>query len=336
MLDIDGVPVVAGVDDILYRLKRELALDGKQVFNIISNKNNNYMMVTCPYHNNLKAPDMQISKRKTNKYEAGFAYCHGCHKSVSLVELVSNMLGYNDFGVAGKKWIFDRFATFELDSREGIFQLPSRNKKHVEKKYVSKTKLATYRYTHPYMYKRYLTDYIIDWYDIGYDKDTNSITFPVKDEDGNCLFVAERSVNYKHYHYPKDVDKPLYGIFELKHLFPNTKEVYICESMLNVMTLAKYGIPAIGLLGTGSSNQYELLKNLPYRKYVIATDNDVAGDLGCDKLIYQLGNYKLLSRFIVKDKGYDINDLGYCKNKEEFISHCKEIELNEIKRKSRY
>ena len=165
---------------------------------------------------------------------------------------------------------------------------------------------------------------------------SNSITFPVKDEDGNCLFVAERSVNYKHYHYPKDVDKPLYGIFELKHLFPNTKEVYICESMLNVMTLAKYGIPAIGLLGTGSSNQYELLRKLPYRKYIIATDNDVAGDLGAKKLAYQLGNYKFLSRFIIKDKGYDINDLGYCKNKEEFISHCKEIEINEIKRKSRY
>lgn len=322
MLDIDGVPVLAGVDDILYRLKRELALDGKQVFNIISNKNNNYMMVTCPYHNNMKAPDMQISKRKTSKYEAGFAYCHGCHKSVSLVELVSNVLGYNDFGVAGKKWIFDRFATFELDSREGIFQLPSRNKKHTEKKYVSKEKLATYRYTHPYMYKRYLTDYIIDLYDIGYDKDTNSITFPVKDEDGNCLFVAERSVNYKQYHYPKDVDKPLYGVFELKHLFPNTKEVYICESMLNVMTLAKYGIPAIGLLGTGTSTQYELLKNLPYRKYVLCLDHDEAGLRGTKKLIEHLSNNKLLSVLVTKDKSKDINDLGYCNDKQELLSNC--------------
>ena len=333
MIDIDGVPVLAGVDDILYRLKREMALEGVEVFNNISNRNSNYLMVTCPFHNNLKSPDMQVSKKRSNKYEAGFCYCHGCHHSSSLVELVSNILGYNDFGVAGKNWILKRFATFEVENREGLLHTPQFNRVKPTQNYISKKELASYRYTHPYMYYRHLDDFVIDWYDIGYDKTTDSITFPVKDEHGNCLFVAERSIQYKRYHYPKNVDKPVYGIWELNQIFPNARVVYICESFLNALVLVKLGVPAIALMGTGSSNQYEILRRLPYRKYVIATDNDIAGDLGAKKLMYQLGNYKFLSRLVIHDKNKDINDLGYCKTFDEFMLHCSEVDLVEAKLK---
>lgn len=322
MIEIDGVPVLANVSDILYRLKREMALEGKSIFNTISNKNNSYLMVTCPFHNNTKAPDMQISKVKSNKYDIGFSYCHGCHHSSSLVELVSEILGYHDFGVAGKNWILSRFSSFELDSREGVFNIPTRNHDIIKKEYVSKEELAKYRYTHPYMYYRHLNDYIIDWYDVGYDNNTDSITFPVKDINGNCLFIAERNIKQKIYHYPKDVDKPIYGIFEANKIFPNSKYVYICESMLNTMVLTKNNIPSVALLGTGTSTQYELLKNLPYRKYVLCLDHDEAGLRGTKKLIEHLSNNKLLSVLVTKDKSKDINDLGYCNDKQELLSNC--------------
>ena len=329
MFNIDGIPVLAGVDDIIYRLKREVATNGIEVFKNINNRNSNYLMISCPYHSNTRTPDMQVSKVKSSRFDAGFCYCHGCHHKVSLVELVSNVLGYNDFGVAGKKWILDRFATFELENREGMFnRLGNSTHKH-KIEYVSEDILDTYRYTHPYMYTRHLTDELINWYDVGYDRSINAITFPVRDINGKCLFVATRSVTDKFYKYPKDVDKPLYGIYEISKLFPDAHCVYICESFLNAMMLVKWGKPAIALMGTGSESQYELLRKLPYRKFIIATDSDVAGNLGAKKLVYELGNHKLLSRLIILDEGKDINDLGSCESFNQFMSHCKEVNVFE-------
>ena len=65
------------------------------------------------------------------------------------------------------------------------------------------------------MYERGLTDEVIEEFDIGYDKDTRCITFPVRDKSGGTLFVARRSVDTKYFNYPKEAEKPLYGLFEL-------------------------------------------------------------------------------------------------------------------------
>ena len=143
---------------------------------------------------------------------------------------------------------------------------------------------------------------------------TKEITFPVRDIDGRCLFVARRSITGKRYSYPSNVDKPIYGLYELHRLFKDVNKVYICESMFNCMTLTNQGVPAVALLGTGSEHQYKLLQDLPFRKYVIATDNDEAGNKGAIKLYNALKDYKLLSRLILKDKTKDINDYGYCKS----------------------
>ena len=46
-------------------------------------------------------------------------------------------------------------------------------------------------------------------FDIGYDKDRRAITFPVKDRQGRCLFIARRSVVGKEYNYPLGAVMPL-------------------------------------------------------------------------------------------------------------------------------
>ena len=158
-------------------------------------------------------------------------------------------------------------------------------------------------------------------FDVGFDPESECITFPIKDIHGNILFIAKRSVNTKWYHYPMGVDKPLYGIYELNKFYPNTKSVIICESMINCLTCWTYGQPALALNGTGSYNQIRQLSKLPYREYILGLDPDNAGRMGSEKIINNLKTKKLLKQLVIPE-GKDINDL----TKEEF----KALEIKNI------
>lgn len=111
----------------------------------------------------------------------------------------------------------------------------------------------------------------------GYDDNTKCITFPIRDKNGNCLFIARRSVKGKYFNYPSNAEKPLYGLYELYQLKDFPKEIYICESMLDALTLWTHKKYAVALNGLGTKNQYEQLNKLPCRKFILATDNDIAG-----------------------------------------------------------
>ena len=91
--------------------------------------------------------------------------------------------------------------------------------------------------------------------------------------------------------------------------------------MFNALTLMRF-VPTVALLGTGSHNQIETLKNLPYRRYVLCLDNDEAGLNGIKKLISELGTCKFISVMLPKDETKDINDLGYVKTFEELEEQC--------------
>ena len=80
------------------------------------------------------------------------------------------------------------------------------------------------------MYKRGLTDDIIDKFDIGYDKSTDSITFPVTDLYGNVKWIQTRSVRGKFYRIPEGIIKTdyLYGVYQA--LETKSTSIAICES----------------------------------------------------------------------------------------------------------
>ena len=171
---------------------------------------------------------------------------------------------------------------------------------------ISEAELDSYRYTHPYMYKRHLTDEIIQKFDIGYDRERQCLTFPIKDLYGNVVFVARRSVNSKFFILPEDKEKPIY----LAYMFTSGqyKKAVICESFLNALTCWKFGIPAMALIGTGSYKQIEILQRLPVRHYVLALDPDEAGARGIARIKNNLRG-KFLSTYIMPDTHSDLNDL---------------------------
>lgn len=310
------IPVMASVQDIMLLLQKTLHIDGLQLLKdvVIPRSPGQDIVFTCPFHKNgnESRPSAGIQSRPVNGVVLW--HCFTCHEKGTLETLVSRCFGYeHDRGEFGTRWILNNFSSVEIENRDGLIKIPSREIPKPKKiEYVSEEELDSYRYTCTYMYDRYLNDEMIDLYDIGYDANFElgeAITFPVRDYSGNCLFVARRTIYKKNYNYPASVDKPLYGVWEARKVFPNSRVCYIVESMLNAITLTKNGFCAIAMLGTGTNAQIEEIKKLQYRRYVIATDSDPAGYRSRDKLIGVLKSTAFID-YLDLPQGCDVNDLG--------------------------
>ena len=317
-MEVNNHVILDDTQDILIELRKQLELNGVKRFAKFIDSGNN-IQTNCPFHKEgqERKPSFGINKK------TGECHCFGCGWSGTLSEMISNCFGKDDFGVYGNKWLIRNFLSVAVESRPDIDVDFYRRKKITSetKKYISEQELDSYRYTHPYMYKRKLTDEIIDLFDIGYDKNTECITFPNRDINGNCLFVARRSVKTKFFNYPQDVEKPVYGLYEcnicaktIKNWFPN--EIIICESMLDALTCWVYGKYAVALNGTGNENQFKTLRNMPNRKFILATDMDEAGLKARERIRQSLGN-KIVTEYVWDiNVAKDINDM----NKEYFDS----------------
>lgn len=231
-----------------------------------------------------------------------YFHCFTCNISGTFIDLLSHLVG-ND---SGREILINYFVNLSVgEKRKFVLEL-KRNSETPINNFVTEDELATYRYIHPYMYQRGLTDELIERFDVGYDNSTDELTFPVKDIRGNVVFIARRAVKTKRFHYPSTVVKPVYGANDV--MGNSYRRVMICESVLNALTGWKYDVPAVALLGTGTALQYDILKKLPVRHYIIATDPDEAGDKAASKLVKALKGYKILSRLVIP-KGEDINSL---------------------------
>ena len=321
MLIVKGVPILVDELQILEKIKLDvLEQQNREILRKIKKSGNN-IQVCCPFHNNgqERNPSCGISLVPRNGYPAGMFNCFACNTKGTFDYFVALCFGQTDANW-GTKWLLDNFVTGETYERPDLFneqdyqRFDIPKKKEIKTNYVSEEELAKYRFYHPYMYKRKLTNEVIEKYDVGYQKDfvfsedwkpTEVITFPVRDINGNCLFVSRRSIYGKNFFLPPDIEKPVYGIYELPK---DCKEAVICESVINALTCVVYGVPALALFGTGDMNQVQTLNKLPIRHYILALDPDKPGNIGTYKLKRGLKN-KLISKFIIP-KGKDINDLS--------------------------
>ncbi len=322
MILIDGVPVLANIPQIMYCLQRELRTSSVPYLQTIKPPREYQDLVfTCPYHKDGREnrPSCCITTITKEGVPVGTVHCFTCGKTSYITEMISYCFNKHDGGVFGKSWILDRFESADSGNRRGFFSLPCRKKEKEQGiTYVSEEELESYRFIHPYLYKRGMTDELIEMFDLGYDKDLKAVTFPIKDMNGKVLFVAKRSVRTKRFYLPRKLVKPLCYIYEAKQYYPNSNTLYICESLFNALTLYRWGVPAIALLGTGTKEQLEAITYLPYRTFVICLDNDMAGEMGRKKLAKVLDK-KAFLRYIITKVGTDIND--YVFDKDFLTSH---------------
>ena len=293
--------------EIIQELQQQLQLNHINLLQVITDTPDN-VMVACPYHKGgqEKRPSMGIKKSD------GTCHCFACDTVVGLPHLISHCFGdESEIGATGWQWLLKNFLTVSVENRKDIELNYTRQVRAelFKPTYVTEEELDQYRYIHPYMYKRRLTDEIIERFDIGYDFSTNCITFPIRDVNGNTLFIARRSVKTKFFNYPSKAEKPLYGIYELYQLPEFPKEIIICESMLDALTAWVYGKYAVALNGLGTALQFRQLRALPCRKYILATDADRRGMDDREKIKKNVPN-KIVTEYVWDlSQAKDLNDM---------------------------
>lgn len=332
MIKLQDTIIQSDTQSILDMLKFDLAQHGVDRFHIFRNNGEN-VQTNCPFHKNgqERKPSFGVNG------EIDRCHCFSCGWAGTIEEMISELYGYQDEGKFGKRWLIKRFNTVEIETRPNIMEgfngrnnitIRNNNDIHRFKQHIQSNKsseqysgeiteeeLDKYRYIHPYLYQRGLTDEIIERFDIGYDRERKEITFPVRDIEGRCVFVAGRSVERKFFRLPKGFDKPIYCADKFRAGAYRT--AYITESFLNCLTCWKYNKPAMAMIGTGNQKQYEILNKLPVREYILAFDPDEAGRKATERFRKNVHG-KIIKELVYTDNR-DINDL-----QEEFLN-CKII-----------
>ena len=334
---------------IISELKKQLAEHGINRFAKMYYSGDD-LMVCCPYIGHKEGQERRPSAGI--RLSDGLFHCLACGETHSLPE----MIGYcfSSDAEYGLKWLATNFASAEIDDREdieldfgrnssdsgcsvvynsNISDNDSKRNSRTDTVYVTEEELDRYRYTHKYMYERGLTDDIIDLFDIGYDADTRSITFPVKDRTGACLFVARRSVDYKRFDLPVNINKPLYGYAQIwdkyysieneieceaddgRHYFTQSllPEIYLCEGLFDCLRLwcnGKYAVCGFGCLY--NELQMKQLRGLPTRNLILAFDNDDRGQEGAERIRQAVTNKIIMSSIIPINR----HDIGECTDEE--------------------
>ena len=330
---INNVQFNVELIDILQELINQLRANDIQLIQKYK-EGPTHIQICCPYHNNGQERRPSAGIRKTD----GMFHCFTCNEVHSLQEVISHCFGYTDdiVGKFGWNWLLKNFATVQVEERKSIAldfdRIHNRvdSKRGVEK-FVLEEELDKYRYIHPYMYERGLTDEVIDLFDIGYDRVSDCITFPIRDIHGNCLFVARRSVKTKFFNYPEGVEKPLYGLYEYYSMFsdskqqyfdlwakvnPQANEVIVCESMLDALSFWTVGKYAVALNGLGNELQFKQLRELPCRKIILATDMDERGLTARRSIRANMRNRKIITEYLFPVGRKDANEC----TKEELMN----------------
>lgn len=331
MFKVNGHALIEDDMTVLNTLKSELAKVGVERFREFKVMPQD-IQTNCPMHAGKNGivgqegrPSCGIATIDKHTYgdrviEAGTVHCFTCGYTASLGEMISNLFGHDDQGRYGNRWLVKNFLSVAIENRRELNIDFDRTKVREKVTYIKESELEKYRYYHDYMFERKLTEEVIEQFDLGYDgkykvgdKRTPCITFPQRDKDGNTLFVSRRSVKGKHFNIPSGSSKALYGLHEYLQMENPPSTVLLVEGQIDALTSWVYGKPAFGLYGTGSEEQYEMLKRLPVREYVLALDDDDAGRIGERKLNRRLKATQIISKLEIGD-GRDINDL----TKDEF------------------
>ena len=320
MILIGNKVLTASVKEILERIQYETRLKGDTYLKDIK-PTGHTCMVTCPVHKNHSEnhPSCGVFTEKYGNFNEGDFHCFTCQTTGTLVELVGICFGYDK--KYGEEWLIDRFGAvadidrFELTDIEVPTTQNILNKIKNNKKPLDSTVLENYNhdYYNEYMWKRKLTKEVVDHFKIGYNPKTEALTFPVWDEKGNYKMMTERSVHSKNFFIQSNVEKPVYLLnYVIGKDYPF---VLVTESQLDALTAYVYGVPAIALLGVGTSEQYEILNRVGIREYVTMFDNDFAGRAAAQRFNKNINkNIFVTNLYFGNLKKKDINDL----TKDEF------------------
>lgn len=296
MISVWGTPLVTTVEQVVRDLKLERFDEG--LLREINNTGSD-LMCTCPFHKGGKEnkPSCGVLLRekvdKNRKYEAGTVHCYTCGYTGDLPQFVADFLGLTS-PVQGFKWLVSRYnyssaerEPLELNLYRGQAEKASyMDEAEVERFYQELKKSST---ALEYLKRRALPSWIIDAYKLGFDPEDGVVLFPVRDMSGKVAFYKGRSLVGKHFYNAKDIDKTsqIFGLYEIlaEGKASPESEIWITESEIDALSLIGQERLAIALMGSHISEaQCRELENTPFRRFVLALDNDEAGRKGAAQI----------------------------------------------------
>ena len=302
---INDVQFTVELEDILVELVAQLRANNIPLIQKYKEGPTDFQ-ICCPYHANGMERRPSAGIRKTD----GLFHCFACGEKGTLAKLVGKC--YDNDTKWGENWLIDNFSSTFVQNREYLEEIVEKKKEYLEE-----SVLETFEYDNEQaldylINKRHLHKDIIEKFQIGYEKSTNSVTFPCRDEHGRLVGVFKRNISTKFFTIPQIDPKPVYLLdYVIKNGY---SKVYVVESQINALTLWGWGFPAVALFGTGSNYQYEVLNKSGIRQYILAFDGDLAGQVGANRFV--ANNKEALLTKVIIPQGKDVNDL----TKEEFLN----------------
>ena len=300
MITIWGVPIVATVEQGLKDIK--LQLYGTGLLREM-NSTGADLMITCPFHKNGKehSPSCGVLLKekvvREKKYEAGTVHCYTCGYTADLPQFIADVLGLEN-SLAGYKWLVGKY-NYSAQEREpldlNLYRGQAQKASYMDEEEVERfnKELLNSPVACEYLHKRKIANWILGAYRLGYDPADKTVLFPVRDMQGRVVFYKGRSIAGKHFYNAKEIDKSslVFGLWEICNghfangvATPDT-EIWITESEIDALTLISYGFYAVAIMGSHiSEEQCKELERAPFRRFVLATDNDEAGRKGASQI----------------------------------------------------
>ena len=277
------------MEQILIDLRLMLFAEG-----LLKDQNNtgSDVMVTCPFHKggHERKPSCGVSLREKvtpdKTYEAGTVHCYTCGYTADLPTFIKDLFGM-DNAMEGFKWLVAHYNYSTNDREEIQFnffrgedggQVAAMDEGEVESYHRN---LMNSLKAQEYLRGRCVSRDVMEIYNLGFDPKDDVVLFPVYTRRGEVLFYKSRSLKGKRFFNAKEVDKTaaVYGLYQtLEAEIPADTEIWLVESEIDALSLVSRGYLAWAFMGSDiSEKQIKEMCQSPYRRFVIATDNDEAG-----------------------------------------------------------
>ncbi|WP_010494991.1 toprim domain-containing protein [Paenibacillus elgii] len=190
-------------------------------------------------------------------------------------------------------------------------KLPVLVTEHKRPGLIAESVLEPYRYRHPYLEKRGISEAVQRLYDVGYDRTRRAVTIPWRLPDGRLAALKYRSTYSRVFWYERNgrpIREIVYGIDVIYKR--RLKRAAIVEGEIDALSLGTAGVPAIA---TGGANNWTAIKRdmivrSPLEEIVIVRDNDAAGRAWTRRVFAELSPYMAVRIALVPRRYKDVND----------------------------
>jgi hypothetical protein len=146
-----------------------------------------------------------------------------------------------------------------------------------------------------YLKEHNINEKTVQQFNITYDE--NYLNIPIKDENGELLYIKPRNLNYI-----KDGEEPKYKnplnshatLFNY-HMVKDSPNILLCEGELDAMRLTQSGIPVTTSTGGASTFLPEWAEYFKGKNVWLCFDNDKAGNVGTRKALAYIPHAKVVT-----------------------------------------